>query len=183
MMSIEELLDRSAITEALYRYAQGVDRRDWDQVRASYHEDSHDDHGPYKGGVDGLIEWISGRHEDIAQSMHFIGNIVIDLDGDRAHSDSYCMVFQRLREDADAPPALFEGADQDEEGSGAPTIEILCRYVDEFERRDGEWRISDRVVVFEWMRATVRDEVSLIGPDWAVATRDRNDPLYARLRQ
>ncbi|MEO2104805.1 MAG: nuclear transport factor 2 family protein [Actinomycetota bacterium] len=180
-MTIDDLLDRAQITEALMRYAQGVDRRDWDAVRAAYHDDAYDDHGPYKGGVDGLVDWISGRHESIAQSMHLIGNVVIDLDGDTARSDAYCLVFQRQREDAETTPAMFENAHQADEG--APTIEICCRYVDEMQRRDGVWRISHRTVVYEWMWTAVRDEVSLIQPDWARATRDRTDPVYARWDQ
>lgn len=177
-MTIDELLDKAQITEALMRYAQGVDRRDWAAVRGAYHHDAYDDHGPYKGDVDGLVEWISGRHESIAQSMHLIANVVIDLDGDTARSEAYSLVYQRMRDDAEATPAMFEGAEQGEGGS--PTIEMCVRYVDEMQRRDGVWRISHRVVVFEWMRTAVRDEVSLIQPEWAVATRDRTDPLYAR---
>lgn len=61
------------ITDVLQRYCRGVDRRDFDLVRSTYHTDATDCHGPYNGNVDGLIQWMTRRHEGVAQSMHQIG--------------------------------------------------------------------------------------------------------------
>jgi hypothetical protein len=63
-----------AIQDVLYRYARGVDRRDWELVRSVYHPDATDDHGGYRGGVDGLLDYLRARHEHIEQSLHVITN-------------------------------------------------------------------------------------------------------------
>jgi hypothetical protein len=180
MLTIEQLLDKAEITEVLYRYAHGVDRRDYEMLRSCYHEDGYDDHGPYKGDADGLVKWITERHETIEHSMHCIGNVLIELDGDAAQVESYCITFQRLRAGTASMPAGFEWAAGIPEDQGSVTYSTAVRYVDEFARRDGVWRIGHRTVVFEWKRAGVRDETSLLGADFALATRDRTDPYYVR---
>ena len=47
--------DRREIEDCLLRYVRGVDRKNWELVRAAYHPDAHDDHGNYQGGIDGFI--------------------------------------------------------------------------------------------------------------------------------
>ena len=39
---IRRLADRQAIEDTIARYARGVDRRDWDLVRSTYHPDATD---------------------------------------------------------------------------------------------------------------------------------------------
>lgn len=177
MITKDELLDRAQITEVLYNYAHGVDRQDIDLLRSCFHGDAYDDHGSYKGDIEGLVEWIVERHKAIEQSMHFIGNILIGLNGDEARAETYCLTFQRLRSGVD-PPANFEFAAEMVEAEGSVTSDTCLRYVDDFVRRDGEWRILRRAVVFEWKRPGLRDETSLLKSDWALAKRDRSDPYF-----
>ena len=55
------------------------------------------------------------------------------------------------------------------------------RYVDTFERRDGEWRIAERFALREWIRMepNQRGADPVEGP---TGTRDRSDPVYRPLR-
>ncbi|MEY3566868.1 MAG: hypothetical protein RLZ19_882, partial [Actinomycetota bacterium] len=48
-MNIDEVVAREHIRDVVYRYARGVDRRDFDLVRSCYHPDATDDHGPFTG--------------------------------------------------------------------------------------------------------------------------------------
>jgi SnoaL-like domain len=178
LVSMDELVDRAQITEVLYNYAHGVDRQDIGLLRSCYHEDAYDNHGAYQGGVDGLVEWITTRHRAIEQSFHLIGNVLINLRGDEAWVESYCLAFQRLRQGVD-PPSNFEFAKDAPHGDGSITSDSCLRYVDLFTKRDGVWRISRRTVAFEWRRPGLRDETSLLKPGWAVATRDRTDPYFS----
>jgi hypothetical protein len=75
--ALQRLIDREEIRDLMGHYARAVDRADWEGVRAVYHEDAHDDHGDYKGGVDGLIEFIRDRNGLLPQSVHFLGNCLI----------------------------------------------------------------------------------------------------------
>ena len=120
----------------VYRFARGIDRHDWELVRSCYHDGALDDHGPFKGPVEEYVAWVSEALPGLADmTMHFIGNVLIDLDGDSAQSEAYVVGYHRYRRD--------DGSRWDWLGGG--------RYVDHFERR-GDWRIVDRVLVWEWVR-------------------------------
>ncbi|CAM5221090.1 hypothetical protein CDEF62S_02079 [Castellaniella defragrans] len=87
------------IKRVLQQYCRGVDRRDFKLVRSVYHADAEDHHGPYNGNVDGLIHWMTRRHEGVAQSMHMLGNCLIDWRTDSvALVETYCVTYQRLKE-------------------------------------------------------------------------------------
>lgn len=44
MDPLEELKHRFAIEKVMQRYARGVDRLQWDDVRACFHKDAPDEH-------------------------------------------------------------------------------------------------------------------------------------------
>ena len=129
--ALRELLDRQAIVDCIHRYARGVDRGDEDLVRSAYHPDAVEDHGAYVGEVDGLVAFLAAAHRPFDAYQRFVSNVSVELDGDRAHAESY--YFCILRRD-DKGHLLANGG----------------RYVDRLERRDGGWRIARRVVVMEW---------------------------------
>jgi SnoaL-like protein len=157
---VAQLRDRLEIEAVLARYFRGVDRKDFELLRSTYHDDAEDYHGLYNGDVEGLIESLRSRHETVEQSMHFLGNPTIELDGDRAFGETYAVVMQRL--------------------SGEPPrrITIGCRYIDRFERRDGEWRIAKHVVAYEFWREEACEGELEFGPEWTVSRRSRDDALY-----
>lgn len=166
--------DRMAIQDLMARYAQAVDRRDWERVRATFHADAHDDHGEYKGGVDGFIAWVSDRHAKVEQSMHFLGNCTIEFTGpDVALVETYYIARQTYAADAEAARRML--------GSAAKPVpmeaEIWGRYIDIAERRSGEWRTVRRVVAFEVLQAQASTALPL-APAWARQRRDPSDPLY-----
>ncbi len=179
------LEDRFQIEQTMRRWARAVDRRDWALVREVFHPGAVDDHGMYKGGVDGLIEWLQARHQCIAMSMHVLGNVFIEFAGaDAALCESYVVAYQRY----DAAPgadhshiraALGEGVDP----SDLP-IDVMmpARYVDDFEKRDGLWRITNRITVFEG-RYTLKGDKAPLNPAWTVGQRDNSDPLYIARRR
>lgn len=140
--TLQRLADRTEILDCLSRYARGVDRGDWDMVRASYHTDAIDQHGEYKGDIDGLMKWLDLRFAGIDNSMHFLGQSFFDFAGrDFAFVETY-FCSRRLR-----PPTEAEQA-------GLAPEDMMCReawgrYLDHFERRDGQWRVARRIVVIE----------------------------------
>ena len=133
-MDIETLLARQEIEDVLYRYARGIDRRDWDLLRSCYHDDAYDDHGSLVGPIDEFVEMSKPFAARVASTMHFMGNVLIEVDGDVARAESYVVAYHRY---------------EHEDGSGKDDTWGI-RYVDRFERRDGEWKIAYRVVAHEW---------------------------------
>ena len=73
------LEDRFRIEQVMRRWCRAVDRRDWALVRSVFHPGAIDDHGMYKGDIDGLIEWLEARHQCITMSMHVLGNVFIEF--------------------------------------------------------------------------------------------------------
>ena len=129
----------NAIRRTLYRYCRGIDRRDFELVRACYHPEALDDHGDYIGGVDGFLDYAQSTLRRFERTMHFLGNILVDVElpADFARSEAYAIAYHRLRASETKPLRDFI---------------VGLRYVDDFERRDSGWRIANRVCVFEWSR-------------------------------
>jgi ketosteroid isomerase-like protein len=162
--ALQRLLDVAAIKEVHIRYCRGIDRRDWDLVRSCYHPDATDDHGDYVGGIDGFIEYCKVGTLTFEATCHFTGNQLVEVDGDVAWAEHYAVAFHRVA----AQP-------------GKPERDLVAnaRYVDRFERRNGEWRIADRVIVVDLERE------AFVGEDWGNpvlrrAKRDKSDPSYRR---
>ncbi|MDO8364184.1 MAG: nuclear transport factor 2 family protein [Actinomycetota bacterium] len=162
---VARMLDQQEIRDVVYRYCRGIDRCDYDLVRSCYHPDATDDHGDFRGGVEEFIAYVQRGLPRFERTMHFIGNSLIEVEGDRARAESYLVAYHRLRPSSTKSQRDFS---------------VGLRYVDDFERRDGEWRIAARVCAFEWARI---DPVAV--PGWepaATATmgrRDGTDPVSA----
>jgi ketosteroid isomerase-like protein len=169
---VQALLDKEEIRECVYRFARGVDRHDWDLVRSCYHDDGIDNHGPFNGPADEYVPWVREALPKLADvTMHTVMNSLIELDGDVAHSESYTVGYHRYTR---ADGTRWDWV------SGA-------RYVDRFERRDGVWKIANRVLTWEWVRDDkVVQEWEGFGLDdlsgFTWGTHDRSDPAYTHGR-
>jgi ketosteroid isomerase-like protein len=162
----ETLLDREAIREAMARYYRGVDRLDADLIESAYHPDAFDDHGPFKGLRDEFVAWVVPfmRREYVSTSHHLTTQS-IEVQGDVAHVETYVLAVQ-------------------EKHMGEEVLQLVAnsRYVDRFERRDGDWRIARRVVVTDSARTDTVAPWAGTSPISSMTrgTRDRTDPVYRR---
>ncbi|UIF89623.1 nuclear transport factor 2 family protein [Cupriavidus necator] len=166
--ALGELLDREAIRECLYRYCRGIDRCDEAALRSVYWDDATDRHGPYSGSASGFIVWVLDRLATSERSIHFLGNLSIALHGDWAAVESYFQAFQRRPNPDPAQREVF----------------LAGRYIDRFEKRNAEWRIARRVVVYDWVRplgTPEGTETERFGPRQPVGAPWPHDPVYALL--
>jgi hypothetical protein len=166
--TVQELLDREAIRDCLYRYCRGIDRADEAALRSAYWPDAHDRHGAYDGSADGFIAQALTKLRAGGRRVHAITNVLIELHGEVAAVESAFLALQAT--------------------AAAPTREtFLCgRYVDRFERRDGEWRVADRTVVYDWIEERERpefaaDDAALFGPRRPNGGIAPDDPIYTLL--
>jgi hypothetical protein len=159
---IQRLIDQAEIRDVHLRYCRGVDRMDWALVRACYHPDGTDDHGGYKGGVDGFIAWVSPTLAKYQSTTHFTGNQLVDVQGDRAWAEHYARVYHRRAATGQTPAA---------------DIVANVRYLDRMERRGGQWRIAARVVVVDSDRVDPI-EATWAGPELERGRRDKSDLSY-----
>ncbi|MFC9557842.1 nuclear transport factor 2 family protein [Rhodococcus sp. NPDC056960] len=171
---------RQEIQQRILQFGRGVDRLDLDLIRDSFHPDAEDDHGPYKGDVEGLIQWISERHQTIRYSCHHIPNIFIEFANKiEAFAETTSLVWQSVTPEA----KVLDLANADP--SGEFEMLVSGRYVDHFTHRDGAWRIQRRVTLAESMMV-IPGKPQAPGPEsgFRSPTRDENDPaqqLRARL--
>jgi len=160
------LLDRAAIEDVLYRYSRALDREDWALLRSCYHPDGIDDHGRFRGDVEGLIEWLKDDNGGYLATTHFLGNTLIEIEADVAWAETYCVATHRQ------PPAV----------DGGPAWDVVnrVRYWDRFERREGEWRIAHRVVVRDPGREDPVVSEAPPHPGSTMGRRGGDDPTYRR---
>lgn len=155
---LEELEARTAIEDCLKRFARAVDRQDWALARTLYHEGAFDDHGFFKGPPDTLLAHVATLHAHQDHSMHFNTNVLIEFQAkDRAFVETYVLVLQRF-------PGLRNLAS--------------ARYLDRFEKRNGEWRVAHRTVVFGDLAAEPVKEAPGFPPEYTVQKHGMDDPLY-----
>jgi hypothetical protein len=164
-IAVQELLDRAAIQEAVLRYCRGVDRADAELLASAYHPDAVDEHGMahFEGDAiaRGIIELVSGSRV----SLHQITNQTVDLLGtSRAACESYFTAWQSMQHEGEERMLL-----------------ALGRYIDQFEKRDGDWRVAHRLVIVE--HAQLLPAGGPFPPaSPGLGRRDRQDPSYTVLQ-
>ena len=86
-MDLEEVSARLEIEALLYRYARGVDTKDWDLYRSVFTPSATIDYssaGFASGPRDEVAAQLEAGFVAMPWSQHYITNIEIELDGDRA---------------------------------------------------------------------------------------------------
>lgn len=162
--AIQGLLDKQAIREATMRYCRGVDRCDPDLIGSAYHADAIDEHGQHRYTGETVGQGITDLVRSWKVSVHYVTNQLITLHGDGiAGCETYFTAWQTV-----------------ETGDGERLVHALGRYVDRFERREGEWKIAHRLVVVDLSRVVQSDGPTLPSRS-GLGSRDQNDPSYAAL--
>jgi hypothetical protein len=162
---VQALLDSNEIHEVVQRLARGTDRLDRDLMAGCYWPDGFDDHNSFRGNGDDFADWVCQVLPHFLATTHFIGAPRIQLDGDVAQVDTYCVAHHVSHPD-----------DQ-----GAQTDMVLgLRYVDRFERLDAKWLIAKRVCAFDWTHTVPidADNVWPFAEDFTVGARDKSDITY-----
>ena len=88
---MRELWDRQLISRVAHTYARGVDRRDWELVRSCFAEEAHVEGTTASGPVDAYLADLRPAVERFVTTMHVMANQLIDVDGDRGHSETYAV--------------------------------------------------------------------------------------------
>ena len=141
-ISTSEQADRLAIRELIDAYAHCADRRDADGQKALFTEDTH--FVVYMNGqgseptqvLDGR-EALTPVFQDLNRyqaTQHFNGQSTIELDGDRATGESYCIAHHLFTENRERKLMLAH-----------------LRYRDTFIKLDGAWLFAERNLYVDWI--------------------------------
>ena len=154
-----------AIRQVIYGYCRGIDRCDREALERCYWPEAIDDHATYVGPAAEFIGFALAAVRPMV-TQHMIGNVLIESAGDdAARVESYFQAIHRLPAQDGAPPMEWV---------------LYGRYLDRFERRDGEWRILHRMLAIEHERrmpVTAPDPSFIPRPE-AVGGKKPDDPLY-----
>ncbi|NQZ95617.1 MAG: nuclear transport factor 2 family protein [Myxococcales bacterium] len=158
--ALQELLDKQAITEVIYRYSRGLDRMDKEMAYRVWHEDGTADYDAiFEGTGHGFVDWVWEAHEPMDAHSHQMTNILIEVDGDGATSETYAIVTLRTKRAPDGSASL---------------ITSRGRYLDRWSRRGGVWAIDHRVHVQD-VSSTETIPADRVEDSTPRATRDEKD--------
>jgi len=138
-----EAADRLAIRELVDAYAHCADRRDAKGQMALFTEDTRfvvhmdaRDPEPTQDlrGREALAPVFDALNTYVA-TMHFNGQSTVELDGDRATGESYCMAHHLTVAD-----------------DGSRTLMVASiRYLDAFVKQDSAWLFAERRLMVNWI--------------------------------
>ncbi|MET0269169.1 MAG: nuclear transport factor 2 family protein [Sphingomonas sp.] len=155
--------DRQDILDCIQREARARDRQDEAQIAGCWWPEGVDEHGPIVTfAPDYPARANKGHAMNFHMTSHNITNHLCELDGDTAYCESYVIGGLHWLDDH-------------------ATSIAFGRYIDQMERRGGEWRILTRRCTIEmtadgdpgWLRSdAIR---GFLKPLWS-----RDDPSYER---
>ncbi|OBV11017.1 nuclear transport factor 2 family protein [Erythrobacter dokdonensis] len=136
-MDNHEVVNRLAIAETLALYCRAIDRCDAALLAEVFTPDSRIDYGD---GAKPPAETISGLMAGLGAmrlTQHNIANTVIRFTGDaRAKAETNCVALH-----------IIPGPD------GETELVVGGRYLDRLVKREGRWRIAERLYVMDWNRS------------------------------
>lgn len=127
--------DRLDVAEVLSRYTYGWDTRDYDLVKSCFLPDaqiSYSSLPPFPGGFAEFFELESRPVRELAATQHFIGNLLVTVDGDTAHCTSYVQATHYSHQ--------------------GETWTTGGRYDDDMVRTPDGWKIARRQFQRQWIR-------------------------------
>ena len=163
--------DPRAITETVYRYATGVDTRDWALYRSIFADEVAIDFSSYDGqlaaGVMSADRWVARVRPlftGLAATQHTMTNPIVELDDDAKHA--------RCRMYMQAAHALDHGDDDAWFTIGGYYDDRLCR-----EGPGHPWRIEAVRLTVLWRRgrAAIMALATARGLDAVASTGAAND--------
>ena len=160
---VRYLRDRQDILDVIVRESRGRDRHDEDMIASCYWPEGADEHGPVPFPASEYPSIANQGHVGaFSMNQHNLANHSCEIDGDTAYCETYVVGTMLSHDEQTCTMAAG-------------------RYMDQLEKRDGEWRIL-------WRRSTV--ETAMEGDaSWLHrppvkgflrGTRDREDLSYHR---
>ncbi|PNU04443.1 nuclear transport factor 2 family protein [Novosphingobium guangzhouense] len=130
---VQQMVDREAIRACVARLARGEDRRSADLIRSCWWPEARFDYGVHSGDFDAYLSWVVPGADAIKDTQHLLGQTYVELSDGTAKAETHVFSYHRV-----------------DMGAGDRDTCIGGRYLDRFEKRGTEWRIVDRVMLYDW---------------------------------
>ncbi|MFN4020398.1 MAG: nuclear transport factor 2 family protein [Erythrobacter sp.] len=133
---LQELLDRQAIHDLIARYARTLDWLDDAGQAGCYWPDAAIDYGFFKGTAADFVPVVMAVERSTGRRWHMLAPLTVKLtSATTAEGEAYGVALGFRRESDEEPYRgnMYGG-----------------RYLDTYEKREGEWRISSRRYIMDW---------------------------------
>ena len=128
-MTLDNLLAERQIYRNLVHFAQAMDNRDWPAFDKLTIDNIDADLGlGLKAGRGEMVGTIRRYLDGCGVTQHLLGNVLIDVDGDKASSQAYVCDMH-----------LGKGDNQQ------MTFHTLGLYTDQWQKIDGQWLMTQRI--------------------------------------
>jgi hypothetical protein len=134
LQQLQELLDRKACEDVVMRYGRTLDWLDQAGQAQCFWPDATIDYGFFRGTGKEWVPVVMAVEATTVRRWHVSTGVMVQVEGDSAKSECY---------------GLSLGTVENEQGELVDTL-FGGRYLDELEKRDGQWRISSRTYVADW---------------------------------
>lgn len=149
--TLQDLLDRAGIDDAINAYSHALDQRDWSILPEAFTPDAEIVLIDREKGLDprSLVELLSGNDATRLGGQHLVGKTRHRIDGDSAHA---------------VTEALWTTLQTTEEEGTFLLIRGTGIYVDDLVRGEDGWRIARRELA---LKSITRDRVQVAEADLA----------------
>jgi hypothetical protein len=163
LRTMRYLKDRQDILDCIVRESRARDRQDSGQIASCWWPEGVDEHGAYIHRMPDYPERANAGHRtQFHMTSHNITNHLCEIDGDTAYCETYVIGGLRWLH-------------------GKSTSVAFGRYLDQLEKRNGEWRMLVRRCTLEmtvdgdpsWLQAEAIK--GFLKPKWS-----KDDPSYER---
>ena len=137
MLSLQEISDRFEIQDLIYRYADIIDQKRFDDLRDVFSDDAHIDYSAVGGAVgdrESTIAFLKKALPAFTCYQHLNANLQITISGDTATGRVMCF----------NPQELMLGKDKSQ------LFMLGLWYNDEYVRTPKGWRMRKRAEVMSW---------------------------------
>ncbi|ENO85567.1 nuclear transport factor 2 family protein [Thauera linaloolentis] len=161
---LQLLEDKQALRELNTLYARAADRADRALYDSLWAEGAQVEEGAFKGPASEFAATLLAP-AGLERSFHSVSNEFFEVDGERARGEIYVINVATWNKDGGKTDTLIGG-----------------RYIDEYRKSGGQWKIARRSFVHEWNMSfpttAVWDE-GLFGMIKLRGQRSKDDPIYA----
>lgn len=160
---LQELEDKQALRELSTLFARALDRADRELLAGLFADGAQVEDGGFSGPA---AEYVASaiNPAGLERSFHSVSNEFFRIEGDTARGEVYVINVATWHKDGAKTDTLIGG-----------------RYVDEYRKAGGAWKLLRRTFVHEWNMSfpttTVWDE-GLFGMIKLRGTRSKDDPSY-----
>jgi hypothetical protein len=104
-------------------------------ISASYWPDALIDFGVFAGSFGEYLKWVVPGDPALPVTQHTLGQTVVELKVDEARAETYVTSYHRV-----------------DTGKEHRDTAIGGRYLDRCEKRNDEWRIAERIMLYDWFQ-------------------------------